>query len=128
MHIEFEYDKVRFHLADVITGRVHFLLVRIRIKTMEVALLRREVTGTEGGGASSSTTSTDTLVKFEIMDGCPVKGEVIPLRLPLAGVELAPSATSVAGVLSVNYVLNLVLVDEEDRRYFKSCPVQLWRA
>ena len=27
LHIEFEYDKARYHLKDVVVGRIHFLLV-----------------------------------------------------------------------------------------------------
>jgi hypothetical protein len=32
-----------------------------------------------------------------------------------------------ASQFSVKYYLNLVLVDEEDRRYFKQQEIQLWR-
>jgi vacuolar protein sorting-associated protein 26 len=32
-------------MSDVITGRVNFLLVRIKIKFMELAVIRREVAG-----------------------------------------------------------------------------------
>jgi vacuolar protein sorting-associated protein 26 len=45
LHIEFEYDRTRYHLADVVTGRVNFLLVHIAIKYMEVAVIRREAAG-----------------------------------------------------------------------------------
>ena len=34
---------------------------------------------------------TEVLVDYEIMDGCPRKGEVIPIRLYLSGVDLTPS-------------------------------------
>ena len=62
------------------------------------------------------------------MDGCPVRGERIPIRLYLGGMtELTPSLPNVANVFSVRYFLNLVLVDEEDRRYFKSQEIVLWR-
>ena len=27
LHIEFEYDKARYHMQDVVVGRIHFLLV-----------------------------------------------------------------------------------------------------
>lgn len=33
----------------------------------------------------STTTETETVAKYEIMDGAPVKGESIPIRLFLAG-------------------------------------------
>jgi vacuolar protein sorting-associated protein 26 len=34
---------------------------------------------------------------------------------------------NIANTASVRYFLNLVLVDEEDRRYFKQQEVTLWR-
>jgi len=65
--------------------------------------------------------------KFEIMDGAPVRGESIPIRLFLAPYELTPTFKNVHNRFSVKYYLNLVLVDEEDRRYFKQQEIQLWR-
>ncbi|KAH8047745.1 hypothetical protein JL720_16023 [Aureococcus anophagefferens] len=41
LHIEFEYDKTKYHLNDIIIGKVYFLLVRIKIKHMELAIIRR---------------------------------------------------------------------------------------
>jgi vacuolar protein sorting-associated protein 26 len=45
LHIEFEYDRGAFHIRDTVTGRVNFLLVRLRLSTMEVALIRKETVG-----------------------------------------------------------------------------------
>ena len=62
LHIEFEYNKSkyaytpllrlthrlssgRYHLKDVIVGKIYFLLVRIKIKHMELSIIRRETTG-----------------------------------------------------------------------------------
>eukprot|EP00521_Asterionellopsis_glacialis_P007117 CAMPEP_0195284120 /NCGR_PEP_ID=MMETSP0707-20130614/2436_1 /TAXON_ID=33640 /ORGANISM="Asterionellopsis glacialis, Strain CCMP134" /LENGTH=397 /DNA_ID=CAMNT_0040343421 /DNA_START=103 /DNA_END=1296 /DNA_ORIENTATION=+ len=153
LHIEFEYDRRHYHLQDVIHGNIHFLLVRIKIKHMELAVIRRETSG-EGVAAAALTpsstgaipqqvaqvqaaqkaaenvaTETQTLVKYEIMDGAPVKGEVIPVRLSLRGMpaDLTPTYTAVNNRFSVRYFLNLVLVDEEDRRYFKQQEIILWR-
>ena len=72
-------------------------------------------------------TESDTLTRFEVMDGCPVRGEMIPIRLPLDGLDVAPTMASVSSPFAVRYFLNLVLVDEEDRRYFKQQEVTLWR-
>jgi vacuolar protein sorting-associated protein 26 len=77
LHIEFEYSKSRYHLRDCILGKVHFVLVRIKIKYMELAIIKREVTG------NNAQTENETLVKYEVMDGCPHKDEVIPIRLYL---------------------------------------------
>uniref|UniRef100_A0A914D2G8 Uncharacterized protein n=1 Tax=Acrobeloides nanus TaxID=290746 RepID=A0A914D2G8_9BILA len=40
LHIEFEYNRSRYHLKDVIVGKIYFLLVRIKIKYMEIAILK----------------------------------------------------------------------------------------
>lgn len=67
-------------------------------------------------------------MKYEIMDGAPVRGDRIPIRVPLSGLDLSPTLAGAAnGLLNVRYFLNLVLVDEEGRRYFKSAEVLLWR-
>jgi vacuolar protein sorting-associated protein 26 len=78
LHIEFEYERRAYHLQDVIIGKIHFLLVRIKIKHMELAVIRRETSG-EGVAALSSGvvgdpsqtgqstnifTETQTLVKY----------------------------------------------------------------
>ncbi|XP_008587750.1 PREDICTED: vacuolar protein sorting-associated protein 26A [Galeopterus variegatus] len=75
----------------------------------------------------STTTETETIAKYEIMDGAPVKGESIPIRLFLAGYDPTPTMRDVNKKFSVRYFLNLVLVDEEDRRYFKQQEIILWR-
>ena len=49
----------------------------------------------------------------------PIKGESIPIRLFLAGYELTPTMRDINKKFSCRYFLNLVLVDEEERRYFK---------
>ena len=50
-------------------------------------------------------------------------GESIPIRLFLAGYDLSPTMRDINKKFSVRYYLNLVLVDEEERRYFKQ---QVW--
>ena len=91
LHIEFEYDKAAYHLSDVVLGRISFLLVRIRLKHMELEVRRRE---TSGSGASAKSEAT-TLCKYEIMDGAPVRGETVPIRLCLAPYDLTPTYLNV---------------------------------
>lgn len=61
----------RYHLKDVIVGKIYFLLVRIKIKHMELSIIRRETTGSPPNQYNES----ETITKFEIMDGAPVRGE-----------------------------------------------------
>lgn len=124
LHIEFEYNRAKYHLRDVILGRIHFLLVRIKIKHMELAIIKREQCGSGGGAYNES----ETVTKFEVMDGAPVRSESIPIRLFLSGFDqLTPTMRNVNNKFSVKYFLNLVLIDEEDRRYFKQQEITLWR-
>ena len=90
LHIEFEYSKSKYHLKDVIVGRIYFLLVRLKIKHMELSIIRRETTG----AAPNQYNESETLVRFEvyitekfsrtlltivqIMDGSPSRGSLSP--------------------------------------------------
>ncbi|KAJ6641009.1 Vacuolar protein sorting-associated protein 26 [Pseudolycoriella hygida] len=123
LHIEFEYNKSKYHLKDVIVGKIYFLLVRIKIKHMEIAIIKRETTGS----GPNTFTENETIAKYEIMDGAPVKGESIPIRVFLAGYDLTPTMRDINKKFSVRYFLNLVLMDTEDRRYFKQQEITLWR-
>lgn len=124
LHIEFEYNKNKFHLRDVVIGKIYFLLVRIRIKRMEVEIRKRE----SAGSGANVYNETDTLVKFEVMDGAPVRAESIPVRMFLSACHtLTPTFRSINNKFSVKYYLNLVLVDEDDRRYFKQSEITLFR-
>lgn len=124
LHIEFEFTKSKFHLKDCIQGKVNFNLVRIKIKQMELSLIRRETVG----NGPQAITENETLYKFEIMDGAPVKGEVVPVRFYLASTDLiTPSYKNINNRVNTKYILNLVLLDEIDRRYFKQQEIELWR-
>ncbi|KAI5967370.1 vps26 [Candida margitis] len=123
LHIEFEYSKSRFSLKDVIIGRIYFLLVRLKIKHMELSLIKRETIGS----GPKQVTDSETVVRFEIMDGAPVKGETIPIRLFLSGFDLTPTYKDVNKKFSVRTYLSLVLIDEDARRYFKQSEIILSR-
>lgn len=99
---------------------------------MELSIIRRETTGSPPNQYNES----ETITKFEIMDGAPVRGaslglngqcllrfiisgETIPIRLFLGGFDLTPTFRDVNKRFSTRYYLNLVLIDEENRRYFK---------
>ena len=123
LHIEFEFAFSKFHLKDCIVGKVNFNLVRIKIKLMELSIIRRETVGS----GQSAVSENEVLTKFELMDGAPVKGELVPIRFFLASTDLTPSYKNVNNRFSCKYILNLVLIDEEDRRYFKQQDIELWR-
>ena len=63
LHIEFEFNQSKFHLKDCILGKVFFNLVRIKIKHMELSIIRKEIVGS----GANAVTETENLNKFEII-------------------------------------------------------------
>jgi len=60
------------------------------------------------------------------MDGSPIKGseilsigEVIPIRMYLKAFDITPSYQKIKNKFSIKYFLNIVLIDDDERRYFK---------
>ncbi len=60
-----------------------------------------------------------SFVALNLLLTCCAAGESIPIRLFLAGYEMTPTMRDINKKFSVRYYLNLVLIDEEERRYFK---------
>src|SRR4051812_48270614 len=73
------WTDARYHLKDVIVGKIYFLLVRINIKHMELSIIRRETTG----AAPNMYNESETITKFEIMDGSPVRGGSFDMQAAL---------------------------------------------
>ncbi|KRZ52353.1 Vacuolar protein sorting-associated protein 26B [Trichinella nativa] len=117
LHIEFEYNRSKYHLKDVIVGKIYFLLVRIKIKLMEIAIIKQESIGT---GANVYPENT-TIAKYEIMDGAPVKGESIPIRLFLSGYKLTPT------MRDVNKRFSYLLMKKTDVTLSSRQEIILWR-
>ena len=56
-----------------------------------------------------------------------IKGEIIPIRLYLSSFDLAPTYRDINKKFSTRYFLNLVLVDEDNRKYFKQQEISIYR-
>ena len=97
LHIEFQYDKEKYHLDDVITGTIHFVLAKIKINHMDTEIIQKEYCGK----GEKEVVESETIAKFEIMDGMPVKDEIIPVRLYLKPYELTPTFDNVMKLFSV---------------------------
>lgn len=125
LHIEFKYDKKVFHLKERVLGKVTFKLMDLDLQYGELAIVRKEFIGP---GRPNDPVETETMQKFEIMDGTPIVGEVVPIRLYLNSVpRLTPSYPNVHNCFRVLYFLNLVLITGEGKRYFKQQEITLYR-
>ena len=120
LHLSFELDRTKYSTKDVITGRVTFKKVSMKLKLMLLQIIRRE---TIIGGEMDNA----VLCKFEIMDGGPIKNEIVPIRFFLSPYELTPTYINVNNKFSVRYYVNMVLFDDKDKRYFKQHEIVLYR-
>ena len=77
--------------------QVYTCQVRIKIKHMEIAIIKRETTGS----GPNTFHENETIAKYEIMDGAPVRGESIPIRVFLAGYDLTPTMRDINKKFSV---------------------------
>ncbi|MDR3715114.1 MAG: hypothetical protein P4L51_20055 [Puia sp.] len=123
LYIEFKYNKGKYHLKDCVLGKIYFRLVKVRIKFTEIHIIRREMIGT----GTAIQTENEVLAKYVVMEGTPVKGECIPIRLFLKDCDLTPTYRNVNNKFSVRYSLILLHVDDEDRRHFTRHEITLWR-
>ncbi|KEG10112.1 vacuolar protein sorting-associated protein-like [Trypanosoma grayi] len=125
LHIEFRYDKKIFHLNERVLGKVTFKVADMDIKHGEIGVVRKEFVG---AGKACDSVQSETLQKFEIMDGTPIVGEVVPIRLYLRSIpHLTPTYADVHKCFRVLYFLNLVLVTGDGKRYFKQQEITLYR-
>lgn len=45
LHLIFEFERTKYHLNDCVTGTVTFKKVSIRLKSMELQIIKRETIG-----------------------------------------------------------------------------------
>ena len=94
--------------------QVGFKVAKLDLHWGEVSLVRKEYIGM----GANQFFEAEVLQKFEIMDGLPVPGEVVPIRLFLNSVpRITPSYPNVHKKFMVRYYVNLVLVTGDLKRY-----------
>ena len=129
LHMEYELFENKFHLNDVITGRLFFKEVLTMIRNIEIVLLRKEKVRT-----LTSCDKDDEMMNFdycvvgisEACDGQPMEGNVIPFRMYLKGRGLSPTVKR-GEVFSVNYYVKIQVVLENEKVLYKNQEVVLWR-
>ncbi len=124
LHIKLHLDRSRFAFCDVVTGALQFILVRVRIIDVQIALTRKEIGATEGEVLDQVTLTTK-----QLLDGPAHRGDTIPVHLDLASIapELTPTMSHVNRVFSLRYYVSVILRDAEGRKYYKQVEVHLFR-
>lgn len=73
LHLKLELKRKNFGLKDKIEGEILFKKVGVKLKTMEVSIIRKETVGT----GENQKEHSDTLGTFEVMDDGPIKSDLL---------------------------------------------------
>ena len=103
-------------------GALYMTLSRIRMVKMNIELHRIEKVWYEG--VCTLAGDDERLLKFEVMDGAPVRGTMIPMRIFLGGLKCWPSPKEPGCRITCEYFLKLRGVDEMGNSYVKKIPVE----
>jgi len=83
LHLIFEFERTKYHSKDFVTGTVTFKKVSIRLKSMELQIIKKETIGAGNKKCKelgiTAVAENDVITKFEIMDGGPIKSNNILL-------------------------------------------------
>ena len=121
LSLSINFEHCNYNCRGVLKGFVTFLNVNTNIKFMEVQLVRREVI------FDGKKYEPEYIARYELIDGGPSKNEKIPFRFFLKSYNLTPSYPDIEGFFGVKYFLNLVVVDDDENRYFKYSELNLYR-
>jgi vacuolar protein sorting-associated protein 26 len=120
IHMEYELFKNKYSLTDCVVGKIYFIKVSMKVKTIEIHFIKKEIFC----GAKSDSI---LISKFEIVDGSPADGDIVPIRMLLNGFALSPTYKELNNVISIKYFLKFVIIDEEDKSFYKQQEISLWR-
>jgi vacuolar protein sorting-associated protein 26 len=95
--------------------------VALKIKSFTVSLTAQELM--EAGGKTKK--YKHILKTWEVTDGAPVKGEIIPFRLYLAPLNLSPSCSRAESGYTVTHFLHFSIITTSNEKYFKALQITL---
>jgi hypothetical protein len=123
LHADVVLNTQYFDISTCLLGYLVFRVLTIRIVRTVFQVVRTEVYSNGVVG----TRVTSTVCDFDLIDGVPGVGYLIPIRLFLPGVKLWPFPRKPRSNLSVLYTVQLTFVDEEGKEYHKSVANELLR-
>lgn len=79
LELDWTIDKIKCDITNPITGKVTFIKNLLDIKSMSISLIKHEQSGFD----LTKTVKRVKLTSFEIMDGCPNKGNLCLIIIKL---------------------------------------------
>ena len=125
LSILFELNHVNYNIHGTLKGSVTFGKVNLLITKMELQIMKKETIYANTNNKKNIISKI--ISTYELIDGGPYKNETIPFRLFLSTYNLTPTYIDIASYFSTRYFLNLVIIDQENNRYFKQKEIFLFR-
>ena len=122
LHVSFDIKRSHYGIKGMLEGSFTFLKVGCRFCSMEMQILRKEIDNVSG-----ATPENKLIVRYEIMDGAPIKNEIIPFVFYFKPSKLGPTMINIGNKFSVRYFINLILKDDQNRIYYKQHEIVLHR-
>ena len=123
VQIELELNKLKYHLQDVVLGRIYFHIIRVRLLYVVVQIVRKESIGY----GKKLRTYNEIVGNYEILDGPVAKGDSVPIRIFLKSCNATPTYNNISNRASVRYYANIFLKDEDGRSFSKMQEIIIWR-
>jgi vacuolar protein sorting-associated protein 26 len=123
LHVEFVFPELYYDVRDAVVGSVYLILIKLRLTEMSLILYRQETCEVDTVSIKQRT----QLKRMEIMDGAPVKGDLIPIRFFLAESDMWPLQQFKGSVLKVEHYLRAEMIDENGKHYYKRMTIQFDR-
>lgn len=123
VQVEIELSQLKYYTKDVILGRVYFHIIRVRLVSVCIQIIRKETIGS----SKNQKVFNDVISSHEILDGPVAKGDCIPVRIFLKSCQTTPTYNNINNRASVRYFVNLYLKDDEDRTFSKMQEIFIWR-
>ena len=121
-HILVMFDSDVIDARKCFVGAIMMAGSMIRLTKLTLELHRNEVVRDAQGNTQEV---NDRIGSFEIMDGTPVRGTLVPIRMFLGGWKCWPSPKVNSCRISCKYTLQLIVNDDGGGIYMKRIPVEL---
>ena len=120
LSIDFELEHINYNCRGTIKGLISFNYIHLPIKFVEIQLLKNESVFTEKK-------EPFIIESFELIDGSPIKNDVVPFRFFLKSYNLTPTYKNINNIFCVKYYINLIIGDFENNTFFKQTEIKLFR-
>jgi vacuolar protein sorting-associated protein 26 len=119
LHIEMVFPKSCYSLDEQIVGVAYILCIKLKLVEL-TANFFCEQTYTSPKGKESTLV---TMRRYELLDGTPVKGEAVPIRLIIGETSIWPVREFPGSPLSVRYGIRIRMVTDCGKVYSKRLPI-----